>query len=107
MGLNTIHNKSNDLLQMYNVSKSEWFKCELLPNTEIKKYEMAMGLDFNQTKYMIKINGTCNLELRERVRLGNDVYEVVAINPVIDNIQQARFRNDINNFTGSVVVALE
>lgn len=107
MGLNTIHNKSNDLYSIYNVSKKEWLRCEILPQTDMRKLEMAMGLDFNQAKYVIKVNGACNVELREKIKLGKVIFEVVSINPYYDNMQQSRFRTDLENFTGSTVIALE
>lgn len=107
MGLNTIHNKSRDLFTLYNVSKKQSFKCEILPATDCRKYEIALGLDFNQIKYSIKINGSNNIEIGDRIKFGDNIFEAVAINPVIDNLEQARYRSDITNFTGAVVINLE
>ena len=107
MGLNTIHNKSNDLMTLYNDTKKQYFKCEILPTTDCRKFEIALGLDFNQLKYSIRINGQSNVEIGDRIKIGKTIFEAVAINPTIDNMEQARFRSDLDNFTGSVVIALE
>ena len=107
MGLNTIHNKAKDLMVLYNQTKNQHFRCEILPATDCRKFEIALGLDFNQLKYSIKINGKSNVEIGDRIKLGNTVFEAVAINPVYDNLEQARYRSDLDNFTGSVVIALE
>lgn len=107
MGLNTIHNKSKDLFTLYNVSKKQHFKCEILPMTDNRKYEIALGLDFNQLKYSIKVNGKCNIEIGDRIKVGKTTFEAIAINPLIDNLEQARNRTDMSNFTGATVINLE
>ena len=107
MGLNTIHNKTKDLMTLYNVTKQQSFKCEILPATDCRKFEIALGLDFNQLKYTIKINGSCNVAVGDRIKIGKNIFEAVAINPVYDNLEQARFRSDLDNFTGSAVIVLE
>lgn len=107
MGLNTIHNKSKDLMLLYNVTQKKHFKAELLQSDSVRDYAMANGLDFLKIKHAIKINGANSINLKDKIKLGKDVFQVVVIQPKIDNMEQFRKREDKNNFTGETVIYLE
>ena len=107
MGLNTIHNKTKDLMTLYNVTQNKFFKAELLQSDKVRDYAMANGLDFLKIKHVIKVNGSNIVKLRDKIKLGKDTFQAIMIQPKIDNIEQFRKRVDMNNFTGETVIYLE
>lgn len=107
MGLNTIHNKTRDLMTLFNVTQNKYFKAELLQSDSVRDYAVANGLDFLKIKHVIKVNGSNSVNLRDKIKLGKDTFQAVMVQPKIDNIEQFRKRVDINNFTGETVIYLE
>lgn len=107
MGLNTIHNKSKDLMTLYNVSQRKFFKAELMQSDSVRDYAMANGLDFLKIKHVIKVNGANFVELKDKIKFGKNIFQAVMIQPKIDNLEQFRKRSDMDNFTGEVVIYLE
>lgn len=107
MGLNTIHNKSNDLMTLYNVTQRKYFKAELIQSDNTRDYQMANGLDFLQVKHIIKVNGANIVNLRDKIKFGKHTFQAVLVQPKIDNMEQFRNRSDIENFTGETVIYLE
>ena len=107
MGLNTIHNKTRDLMTLYNVTQNKYFKAELLQSDSVRDYAVANGLDILKIKHVIKVNGSNSVNLRDKIKLGKDTFQAVMVQPKIDNIEQFRKRVDKNNFTGESVIYLE
>ena len=107
MGLNTIHNKSKDLADFFNVTKQKWFKAELIQSDKIRDYQMANGIDFLQFKHVIKVNGANIVNPRDKIKFGNKIFQAVIVQPKVDNNEQFRHRSDIDNFTGETVIYLE
>ena len=107
MGLNTIHNKTRDLMTLFNVTQNKYFKAELLQSDSVRDYAMANGLEFLKIKHVIKVNGSNSVNLRDKIKLGKDTFQAVMVQPKIDNIEQFRKRVDMNNFTGETVIYLE
>ena len=107
MGLNTIHAKSKDLMTLYNLTQNKYFKAELIQSDSARDYATANGLDFYKIKHVIKINGASFANLKDKIQFGKDVFQVVMIQPKVDNMEQFRRRMDINNFTGESVIYLE
>ena len=107
MGLNTIHNKSTDLMILYNDTQKKFFKAELIQSDSVRDYAMANGLDFLKIKHVIKVNGSNIVKLRDKIKFGKDTFQAVMVQPKIGNIEQFRKRVDINNFTGETVIYLE
>ncbi len=107
MGLNTIHNKINDKGNGYNLTKNSKFGFEVMGASTCRKIEMAMNLAMFQVKLAIKINGTCDIELDDKVRVLGKVYKVISADSTLDNQDLLRIRDDIENFTGDLVVGLE
>lgn len=107
MGLNTIHNKSKDLVSLFNVTQNKSFKAELLQSDNTRDYQMANGLDFLKIKHIIKVNGSNIVVLKDKIRFGTKVFQAVMVQPKVDNIEQFRHRSDIDNFTGETVIYLE
>lgn len=107
MGLNTIHNKTRDLMTLYNVTQNKYFKAELMQSDKVRDYAMANGLDFLKIKHVIKVNGSNIVKLRDKIKFGKDTFQAVMVQPKIGNIEQFRKRVDINNFTGETVIYLE
>jgi hypothetical protein len=54
MGLNTIHNKSKDLMMLFNVTQNKWFKAELMQSDNQRDYQTANGLDFLKIKHELE-----------------------------------------------------
>lgn len=107
MGLNTIHNKSKDLMILYNDTQKKFFKAELIQSDKVRDYAIANGLDFFKIKHVIKVNGANSVNLKDKIKIGKDTFQAVMVQPKIDNIEQFRKRVDINNFTGETVIYLE
>lgn len=107
MGLNTIHNKTKDLMTLFNVTQNKYFKAELIQSDKVRDYAMANGLDFFKIKHVIKVNGASSVNLKDKIKFGKDTFQAIMIQPKIDNIEQFRKRADINNFTGETVIYLE
>lgn len=107
MGLNTIHNKSKDLMMLFNVTQNKWFKAELMQSDNQRDYQMANGLDFLKVKHIIKVNGSNIVELRDKIKFGKNTFQAVMVQPKVDNMEQFRHRSDIANFTGETVIYLE
>ena len=107
MGLNTIHNKTRDLMTLFNVTQNKYFKAELLQSDSVRDYAVANGLDFLKIKHVIKVNGSNSVNLRDKIKLGKDTFQAVMVQPKIDNIEQFRKRVDMNNFTGETGIYLE
>ncbi len=107
MGLNTIHSKSKDLMTLYNVTQKKWFKAELVQSDNARDYQMANGLDFLKIKHIIKVNGANIVNLRDKIKFGNNNFQAVLVQPKVDNMEQFRHRSDIANFTGETVIYLE
>lgn len=107
MGLNTIHNKSKDLMVLYNDTQKKFFKAELIQSDKVRDYAIANGLDFFKIKHVIKVNGASGVNLKDKIKIGKDTFQAIMIQPKIDNIEQFRKRTDINNFTGETVIYLE
>lgn len=107
MGLNTIHNKSKDLMMLFNVTQGKWFKAELMQSDKARDYQIANGLDFFKVKHIIKVNGANIVELRDKIKFGKHTFQAVLVQPKIDNNEQFRHRSDIDNFTGETVIYLE
>ena len=107
MGLNTIHNKTKDLMTLYNVTQNKYFKAELMQSDSVRDYAVANGLDFLKIKHVIKVNGSNSVDLKDKISFGKDTFQAVMVQPKIDNLEQFRKRADRNNFTGETVIYLE
>lgn len=107
MGLNTIHNKTRDLMTLFNVTQNKYFKAELMQSDKVRDYAIANGLDFFKVKHVIKVNGASSINLKDKIKIGKDTFQAIMIQPKIDNIEQFRKRVDMNNFTGETVIYLE
>lgn len=107
MGLNTIHNKSKDLMVLFNVTKGKWFKAELMNSDSVRDYQIANGLDFLKVKHIIKVNGANIVNLKDKIKFGRYTFQAIMVQPKIDNMEQFRHRSDIDNFTGETVIYLE
>ena len=107
MGLNTIHNKARDLMSVLNVTQKKWFKAELVQSDNQRDYQMANGLDFFKIKHIIKVNGSNIVQLRDKIKIGKNVFQAVIVQPKVDNMEQFRHRIDLENFTGETVIYLE
>ena len=107
MGLNTIHNKTKDLMTLYNVTQNKYFKAELMQSDSVRDYAVANGLDFLKIKHVIKVNGSNSVNLRDKIKLGKDTFQAVMVQPKIDNKEQLRKRVYMNNITGETVTNLE
>ena len=107
MGLNTIHSKTKDLMTLFNVTQNKYFRAELMQSDSARDYAIANGIDYYKVKHVIKINGASSINLKDKIKFGKDVFQVVMIQPKIDNMEQFRRRTDINNFTGESVIYLE
>ena len=107
MGINTIHNKSKDLVVLFNVTQGKYFKAELVQTDNQRDYQMANGLDFLKVKHIIKVNGSNIVELRDKIKFGKNTFQAVMVQPKVDNMEQFRHRSDIDNFTGETVIYLE
>ena len=107
MGLNTIHNKTKDLMTLYNVTQNKYFKAELLQSDSVRDYAVANGLDFLKIKHVIKVNGSNIVKLRDKIKFGKNIFQAVMVQPKYDNMEQFRKRSDMDNFTGEVVIYLE
>ena len=107
MGLNTIHNKTRDLMTLFNVTQNKYFKAELMQSDKVRDYAIANGLDFLKVKHVIKVNGASSVNLKDKIKIGKDTFQAIMIQHKIDNIEQFRKRVDMNNFTGETVIYLE
>lgn len=107
MGLNTRHDITNDKAPGYNITRSSHFKFELLGTIEARRLEVAQNLSLNQVKFAIKINGTADIQLADRVKVLGRIFKVIGIDQTYDNLELLKHREDIDNFTGDMIVGLE
>lgn len=106
MSLNTIHNRSRDLIQATNITKKTSFKCEIY-DVNLTRFEASQGLNFNQLKMVIKVNGNADIERGNYVEVLGKKYCVASISNSYSNKLVFRHRKDIENFQGQMVVGLE
>ena len=107
MGVNTIHNKTNDLFEAYNKTKNKWFRCEILGAKECRKIEIAKGLAPYQIVLTIKINGNVEIDEEDKIVVCGKTLKVNTYTDSFDNPLMARKRCDYAAFTGSKIVGLE
>ena len=106
MGLNSRHDVTNDKSTGFNITKESTFRFELLPGVECRKIEVAQNLSMRQITLAIKINGTINVEVGDKLRVLGKIYKVSTITNTVDNNELFKIRNDIENFTGDTVIGL-
>lgn len=105
--MNTRHDITNDKAPGYNITRSSHFKFELLGSIEARRLEIAQNLSMNQVKFAIKINGTADIHLADRVKVLGRICKVVGIDQTYDNLELLKHREDLNAFTGDMIVGLE
>ena len=106
MGLNSRHDVTNDKSTGHNNTKNSTFRFELLPGVECRKIEVAQNLSMNQITLAIKVNGSINVEIGDKLEILGKVYKVSTVTSTVDNNELFKIRNDIENFTGDTVIGL-
>lgn len=107
MSLNTIHNRSRDLIQAKNITKKTSFKCEIWDNVNLTRFEASQGLNFNQLKMVIRVNGNADLSRGDYVEVLGKQYCIASIDTHYSNKMVFKKRMDVANFQGEMVVGLE
>ena len=107
MGLNTKHDKSKDIASGYNLSRRCAFKFEPLNENATRNFEASQGLELNKLTRAIKVNGRCEISLKDRVRVLGSTFIVVAITSSFDNIEEMRYSEYVDNYSGGMIIGLE
>ena len=109
MGLNTIHDNSEDFMQSFNVTKKCYIKGDVLDAVEYTRVEGVKGLPTTKVSCVIRCNGYANVSEGDRVRtpIDNKIYVVVRVRSYFDNKLQFRKRKDASNFQGMLDIFLE
>lgn len=109
MGLNTIHDSSEDNMTSYNLTKKCQIKGDVVDAVEYARTEGIRGLPTTKFSAVIRCNGWADVSEGDRIKTpySNRTYVVVKIRDEKDNKLQFRKRKDISNFTGTCDIFLE
>jgi hypothetical protein len=109
MGLNTIHDYSEDTMTAFNVTKKCNIRGEFIDAVEYTRVEGIRGLPTTKFSAVIRCNGWADVSEGDRIKTpyNNRTYVVVRLRDVKDNKLQFRKRKDISNFTGTCDIFLE
>lgn len=107
MGLNTIHDISNDLIRCYNETQKKFFRCEIMGEKECRQLEVAKGLGVYAVTLAIRVNGHCEINPKDRIRVLGKHMMALTLSNSFDNPELFRKRADYNNFTGETIIGLQ
>ena len=107
MGLNTKHDKTNDICYGFNETKQVSFRFELLNNEDTRGFEAAQGIEFYKITKAIKINGYCDFSIKDKLNIFGKTYFISTIGKTFDNILESQYSSNVDNFTGSTILGLE
>lgn len=109
MGLNTIHDSSEDFMQSKNITKNCDVKGTILSNIDYSRIEPISGLPITKFSFVIRCNGWVNVDEGDKIKtpLSDKIYVVVKKTQTFDNSLQFKHRKDVGNFTGNCDIFLE
>ncbi len=107
MALNTIHKNNKDLVNAYNITQNKVFKCEIAGEKEVQRVSASLGLNLPSNKLTLKVNGHANILDKDKIKVLNETYIVIAIKTTFDKPEQFRKRADYEFFNGTSYIFLE
>lgn len=109
MGINTIHDTSEDIIVFKNVTKQTCIRGEFLNAIEYARREGIKGLPNTKFNCVIRCNGWCNVSEGDFLKtpLSTTLLKVVKVQETKDNKLQFKRRTDASNFVGTTDIFLE
>lgn len=109
MGLNTIHDYSEDTMTSFNLTKKCQIRGDVVDAVEYARTEGIRGLPATKFSAVIRCNGWADVSEGDRIKtpLSDKVYVVVRVRNAFDEKLQFRKRKDVSNFQGSSDIFLE
>lgn len=107
MALNTIHKNKQDLVNAYNITQNKVFKCEIAGEKEVQRVSASLGLNLPSNKLTLKVNGHSKVLDKDKIKVLNETYIVVAVKETFDKPEQFRKRADYEFFNGTSYIFLE
>lgn len=103
MGLNTIHDYSEDYMISKNLTNGTIVRGNVLGNVDLNYMSAITGYDLTATKLVIRANGWCNVSPNDLIQtpLYDDPLKVIRILNNFDNPHEFKYRKDVENFTGA------
>lgn len=106
MGYNSIHSAPEDFMRGKNITNGTYFRCTCI--TENFQYmQVVQNIDSNVIQCVIVINGYCNINVGDLLKLPN-YNEPLKVENTRASRNQILFkrRKDVSAFTGKLEVAL-
>lgn len=107
MGRNNIENRDADKNWGRNLTKSKYFKFEIMSEEYCRRFELAQGLEMNKLTLTIKLNANYDVKQNDKVYIKGRNYMVVTTSTKLENPNQGRYKGNLNDYTGVVFVGLE
>lgn len=107
MGLNTIHDTSDDYMTCYNMTNGTYFKATP-ENINNRRQNYATGLNTDKFSYILKVNGWCDVSIDDFIKCALIPKGAKVVN-IENNLNSLEFRRriDTNNFQGESRIYLE
>lgn len=108
MGLNTIHDNSQDFMESQNLTNGTIIKGVVLDAVEYARFNRTNGIAGTKYSFVIRCNGWCDVSDGDVVLtpITSKKLVVVRILDRKENPLLFRHRKDINDFTGSCDIFL-
>ena len=107
MGRNNLQKRGSNVNWGYNETKKKPFKFEFLNDNDCRELEVANGLAIKSITLGIKIDGNCDISLKDRLIIKGLTKLVIALTPRIDNQKQGRYKGSLEDYTGSLSIGLQ
>ncbi len=109
MGINTIHDYSDDYMVSENLTNGTKIRGNVLDNVNFNYFEIITGLPREKVHLVIRANGWCQVATGDVVKtpLFDKKFVVVSVLNNYDNPLEFKRRKDTDNFTGASDIYLE
>lgn len=103
MGINTIHDYSEDYMISKNLTNGTIVRGNVLGNVDLNYMSAITGYDLTKTQLVIRANGWCNVSPNDLIKtpLFENPLKVIQVLNNFDNPLEFKRRKDTSNFTGA------
>lgn len=107
MGRNNIEHRQNDRNWGKNITKNIPFKFEIMSEEVCRRFELAQGLEMHKLTLTIKLNAKYNVAIKDKLEVKGKTYLVVTTSSYYDSNNQGKYKGNLKDFTGYMLVGLE
>ena len=107
MGRNNIENRSRDINWGYNQTKGANFNYQIMNDNYTRRLELSAGMEMFKLTMSIILNADYQVDIKDKLEIKGKTFIVTYKQSVYDNDLQGKYKANLQDYTGHVVLGLE